>query len=339
MAAVLAEVTRGAIVESTHHGTVVAVDAEGTTVARLGDPALPLFFRSSGKPFQAVPVVTTGAADQFGLTTEELAITCASHMGTPRHQEVVASILAKAGVTDDDLLCGLDPPLDEEEKAKVLAGLKQPSQIQCECSGEHAGMLAACRAAGWPVEGYVAVDHPLQVEIRSIVAAACGMLPEALEIGTDGCSIPTFGATIRDFAFAFAVLADPEGARWDGTAAQRAAVGRLRSAVAAHPELIDGEGTLDTDIIRLTGGRVIAKLGAEGLLTLAVPDRRLGVAISDAGGSQRGLGPAAVAVLEQLGLADGAAISAIREKHSGAVTNFVGKPVGEIRPAMTLELV
>ena len=337
MAAVLAEVTRGAIVESTHHGAVVAVDAEGATVARLGDPALPLFFRSSAKPFQSVPVVTSGAADAFGFTTEELALACASHMGTPRHQAIVAAMLAKAGVTDGDLRCGLDPPLDEEEKAKVLLGLKPPSQIQCECSGEHAGMLAACRAAGWPVEDYVARDHPLQVEIRSIVAAVCGLAPEALAIGTDGCGIPTFGATLRDFAMAYAVLADPEGARWDGTAAQRTALLRLRAAMAAHPELIDDDGTLDTDIIRLTGGRVIAKLGAEGLLTLAVPDRRLGVAISDAGGSQRGLGPAAVAVLEQLGLADDRAVAAIRERHSGAVTNFAGDAVGEIRPVMTLE--
>ena len=108
--------------------------------------------------------------------------------------------------------------------------------------------------------------------------------------------------------------------------------------MAAHPKLVDVDGTLDTDIMRESGGRVIAKLGAEGLLTMAVPDHRLGVAISDAGGSQRGLGPAAVAVLEQLDLADPVAIAAIREAHSGAVTNFAGDAVGEIRPAMTLGL-
>jgi len=263
---------------------------------------------------------------------------CASHSGTARHQAVVASILAKAGVAEPDLRCGLDPPLDEEEKARVLLGVVPPSQVQCECSGEHAGMLAACRAAGWPTDDYVAVDHPLQVEIRSIVAAACGVPPESLVIGTDGCGIPTFGATARAFAFAYAVMADPEGARWAGSIEQRAALLRLRGAMAAHPELVDVDGTLDTDIMRETGGKVIAKLGAEGLLTLAVPERRLGVAISDAGGSQRGLGPAAVAFLEQLGLADAGAIAAIREAHSGAVTNFAGETVGEIRPAMTLAL-
>lgn len=338
MAAVLAEITRGDLVESTHHGTVVVVDAEGALVAHLGDPELPLFFRSSAKPFQSVPVVTSGAADAFDLSTEELAIVYASHPGTARHQAVVASLLAKAGVGESDLLCGLDPPLDEEEKAKVLLGVVPPSQVQCECSGEHAGMLAACRAAGWPTEGYVERDHPLEVEIRSIVAAACGVAPDDLVIGTDGCSIPTFGAPIRTFARAYAVLADPRGAGWTGGVAQRAAVLRLREAIVAHPELIDVDGTLDTDIIRHTGGRVIAKLGAEGLLTMAVPDRRLGVAISDAGGSQRGLGPAAVAVLEQLDLAEPSAIAAIREAHSGTVTNFAGDAVGEIRPAMTLEL-
>ena len=336
MTAILAEVTRGSIVESVHHGAVAVADGAGRLVASVGDSEQRLFFRSSAKPFQAVPMITTGAADRFGFTTEELALACASHTSTEQHQEVVRSMLRKAGVEEQDMRCGISPPLDDVEKARVTLGIVEPDQVTCECSGEHAGMLAACRAANWSIEEYVAPDHPLQRDIKAAVAAACGLPEGELTLGTDGCSIPTFGAPLRAFAFAYAVLADPTGAIWTGSADQRAALDRLRASMVAHPVLIDGEDELDTDIIRLTEGRVVAKLGAEGLLCLAVPDRGLGIAISDASGSQRGLGPAAVAVLEQLELLSGNPLAGLRERHSGAVTSFTGEPVGEIRPVLQL---
>ena len=260
----------------------------------------------------------------------------AATRGAEIYQTVLALYLAKAGLGESDLGCGFSPPMNEEEKAKVVLGLEPQSQIKCECSGEHAGMLAACRHRGWPTESYVERDHPLQREVLAVVAAVTGIPEDDLVIATDGCSIPTFGAPIHAFARAYAILADPHGAQWDGSAEWRNALVRLRDAMAAHPEMIAGEGNLDTDLMRLTGGRIIAKLGAEGLLCLAVPERRLGVAIVDADGSQRGLGPATVALLEQLELADATILGALREQHSGPVRNFAGDAVGEIRPVLEL---
>src|SRR5690606_12799478 len=158
----LAEVTRGDQVESVHRGHVAVVTADGMLVAWAGDPGAPAYFRSCAKPFQALPLVTTGAADAFGYTSEELALACASHDGTPRHQRIVLSMLAKAGAHESDLQCGYSPPLDAAEAARVRAGLAEPRLAQCECSGEHAGMVAACRHAGWPVGSYQQPDHPLQ---------------------------------------------------------------------------------------------------------------------------------------------------------------------------------
>ncbi|HEV2527655.1 MAG TPA: asparaginase [Thermomicrobiales bacterium] len=334
---VIAEITRGALVESSHLGSVAIVDTDATMVAWAGDPEKRLFFRSSAKAFQGIPLVASGAADAYGFTTEELALATASHNATGRHQAVVASMLAKAGLRETDLQCGTAPPLDEDEKAKVTLGLTPPTLIQCECSGKHAGMLATCRHQGWPIETYLDLDHPLQREIRAIVAGACGVPDDTLDIATDGCSLPTFGAPLRAFATAYAVLADPYDASWERPRHDRAALDRLREAIVKHPELVSGNGEIDTTVMRVTGGKVVAKLGAEGLLCMAVPERRLGIAITDSGGSTRSLGPGAVAVLGELELVDQDTLMVLREKLCPPVTNFAGKSVGETRAVLQLE--
>ena len=336
MAALMAEITRGNLVESRHLGNVVVVDGNTDVVAWAGDPEARMFFRSSAKPFQAVPLVASGAADAYGFTTEELALSSASHNATGRHQAIVSSMLTKAGLHECDLQCGFAPPMDEQEKARVALGLTQPSLIQCECSGKHAGMLAACRHQGWPTEDYLDPDHPLQREIRTILAAACAVPADTLDVAIDGCGLPTYGAPIRSFATAYAVLADPDGARWEGPQPSRVALHRLRQAIVAHPELVSGDGEIDTTIMRVTEGKVVAKLGAEGLLCMAIPDRRLGVAISDSGGSERGLGPGAVAVLGELELVDESTLSTLKQALCPAVKNFAGQPVGEIRHVLTI---
>lgn len=339
MAAVLAEVTRGTSVESVHYGHVAVVNGDGRLIAFAGDPAWRPFFRSSAKPFQAVPLLASGAADAYGFTTEEIALSAASHNATPRHQAIVASMLEKAGLNEGDLRCGFSTPLDEEEGARITLGRARRSQVACECSGEHAGMLAACRFSGWAIDDYIAPDHPLQRLIRSIVAAACGVDPSSLEEATDGCSIPTFGAALQDFARAYAVLADPDHAGWTGEPAWREALRRIREAVLLHPELVSGEGEIDTALMAETGGLVLAKLGAEGLLCLAIPDRGVGIAISDVGGSTRSLGPAALAVLEELKVIDGPTRDRLWERLCPPVETFVGESVGATRPAVDLEWV
>ncbi len=337
MSIIIAEVTRGDIVESRHHGVVVVADVTGRLIASVGDPERVAYLRSSAKPFQAVPLVESGAADAFGFTEQEVAMACASHDATPLHQRVVARMLAKAGLDEDALRCGVTAPMDEQEQARIALGLKPTSQIQCECSGEHAGMVAACKHLGYPLESYNAPDHPLQQWLRQIVAEVTRVPEREIVLGTDGCSIPTFGVPIRAFAIAYAALADPQrvpdgaGRRYAGS------LNRLRDAMDAHPDMIAGDGNLDTDLMRLTSGKLVAKLGAEGVLCIGVPERGLGIAIVMDDGSTRGQGPATVAVLEQLELADARTLAKIREQHSDGVKNFAGKTVGELRPAFTLE--
>jgi L-asparaginase II len=336
-AAVLAEVTRGDVVESVHRGAVVVMDVEGRLVASAGDVDHVTYFRSAAKPFQAIPVIESGAAEAFGFTEREVALSCSSHDSTPDHQRGVARMLEKIGLHEDDLRCGISPIADEQEQARSVLGLVWPSQLQCECSGEHAGMLAACKQLGYPLETYVERDHPLQRRILEIVATVLGMAEDEVILGTDGCSIPTFAAPIRRFAFAYATLACPQQSPIKNDAGLVEAIDRMREAMVAYPVMIGNEGVLDTEIMQATGGRIVAKLGAEGLLCLAVPERGWGITITSDDGMPRGLGPAAIATLEQLELADDRALCALRELFAGAVPSFKGKPVGTVRPALQLE--
>ena len=329
----LAEVTRGDLVESTHDGAIAVCDVSGQIVVRYGDVDRVLFFRSSAKPFQSVPLVESGAADAFDFGTEELALACASHDATPTHQRVVARMLARIGLDEDALRCGIAPPEDEQEAARITLGLKAPSQIQCECSGEHAGMLAACVRQGFPIDTYTDPDHPMQRRIREVLAHVLRLEADALAIGVDGCRIPTFGAPLHAFASAYATLGDASDA-----GALAPSLDRLRAAMLAHPTLVGGEQVLDSDIMRLSEGRIVAKLGAEGLLCLAVPERGLGIAISASDGSPRALGPAALAVLEQLSLAEPKTLDALRERHAGPVKTFAGEPVGQVRSTVALDV-
>jgi L-asparaginase II len=338
LSATLAEVTRGTLVESTHPGIVVVAHVSGRLLACLGDSEHVAYFRSSAKPFQAVPLVESGAADAFSLASEDLALTCASHDATPAHQRGVARMLAKIGLDEDALRCGVAPPPDPQEAARITLGLKAESQLQCECSGEHSGMLAACLHLGYPLESYTEPDHPLQRRIRKIVAQVLRLSEDDLVTGTDGCRIPTFAAPVRTFAIAYATLADPRQAPAGAGRELAKSLDRLREAMIAHPALVGGEETLDSDIMALCEGRIVAKLGAEGLLCLAVPERGLGIAIATDDGSARALGPAAVAVIEQLELAEPAIVDTLRERHIETVKTFAGEAVGEMRPAFQLEV-
>ncbi|MBW3634607.1 MAG: asparaginase [Chloroflexi bacterium] len=263
IAAVLAEVTRGDVMESVHRGVVVVVDVEGNLVASAGNVDQLAYFRSSAKPFQAVPVVESGAAEAFGFTERELALSCSSHDSTPDHQRGVARMLEKIGLHEEDLRCGISPPVDEQELARSVLGLVWPSQVQCECSGEHAGMLAACKQFGYPLDTYTERDHPLQRRILEIIATVLGMPEDEVILGTDGCSIPTFAASMRRFAFAYATLATPRQSPIRNDPCLVQAIDRLRAAMLAYPVLIGNQGVLDTEIMQFTHGRIVAKLGAE----------------------------------------------------------------------------
>lgn len=337
MGSILAETTRGGVVESVHCGVVAVADVSGEIVAGAGDPERVIFYRSSAKPFQAIPVVASGAADRYGFTERELALCCASHSGRPHHQTEVAGMLAKIGLDERALKCGCSVPYNEAEGARVVAGLVPPSPLQCDCSGKHAGMLAVCVHEGLPLDSYLDPTHPLQRRILAIMGEVLRMPAAEIVLGTDGCSLPTFGAPVAAMARSWATLADP-GASPVGQGREHAsALRRLAAAMLAAPENVAGEGELVTDLMSLAGGRVVAKSGAEGLICLALPERGLGVAVRVLDGSFRAHPAIVDAVLRQLGALDEVTLAAIAERHPPDIRNHNGWLVGEMRSAVVLE--
>ena len=333
---VLCEVTRGSEVESVHHGVVAVADAAGEVVAAAGDPEHVAYFRSAAKPFQAVPLVESGAADAFGFTPAELALCCASHSATPAHQAQVAAMLAKIGLAPEALRCGIPLPGDAAEAARFVLGLVPRTPLQCDCSGKHAGMLATCLHLGYPVDSYLDPDHPLQRRVRGLMTELLRLPESEIRPATDGCSLPTFGAPLRAFATAYATLAAPERAPAGAGREHAPALNRLRDAMTAHPENVAGPGNFVTDVMALSGGRVAAKSGAEGLICLAVPERGLGVAVRVLDGSFRAHAVVVAAILEHLEVLDRATIAALLERHNPEIRNYNGWHVGDLRPAFRL---
>jgi len=327
---VLVEVRRGSIVEGRHYGAVAVAEADGRLVASAGDPQLVTFLRSAAKPFQALPVVTSGAADHFAFTDEELALAAASHSGEPTHQLAVRALLTKLGLDEGALHCGIMPPIDRETAIRVGAGLLTPTPLQCDCSGKHSGMLAVCLQHGWPLATYEAPDHPLQREIASVMSTFLALPPEAIPTGTDGCGVPTFAAPLANIARAWATLITPPEP-------YRVAATRVLDAMGAAPYMVAGRGRLCTDLMNLAAPAVITKVGAEGVFCMALRGRGLGVAIKVEDGSMRALPGIAAAVLQQLGLWDGAAGARLLALHSPEIRNHTDTLVGELHPIFTLQ--
>jgi L-asparaginase len=280
-------VRRGGVVEATHVVHAVAV-RDGAVVEEAGDPNLVAFLRSSGKPFQALPLVR--ARDD--LTTEEIAIASASHLASPDQLAAVRSLLAKAPAEEDELECG-----------------GEPTPLQHNCSGKHAGMLALCRTKGWASGGYRLGTHPVQHGCLAVVASAADVPEEDIPTAVDGCGVLTFALPLERMALMFARLEQVEGGA------------RVAAAMRAHPELVRGPIAADSMLMRELEGWT-AKGGAEGLLCASGPGG-LGVALKVEDGSMRAMRPALAELLRRLGLETG-------ELGIEPLENSLGEIVGEI---------
>jgi L-asparaginase II len=267
----LVGVTRGGLDESVHYGGIVVADAEGKILAGAGSPQATSFLRSSAKPLQGLPLIASGAADHFALTPAEIAIILGSHNGEPRHVETVRSILSKIGMTENDLMCGAHAPYHRPTAKALTRAGKSPSVLHNNCSGKHAGMLALALFRKQPPEGYFEASHPVQVEILEAVSAITRVPRARISIAVDGCTVPTFAIPLAASAAAYARLMEPEPL---GPALARAAR-RAVEAMIAHPEMVAGEGRLDTDLMSRGAGALIAKAGAEG--NYAIGFRRKGM--------------------------------------------------------------
>ena len=294
-------------------------DPEGKVVEAVGDEEGYMYARSSAKPFQAVPLVLSGAADSLGLTDEELAVACASHNAEEPHLSAVRSILEKAGLSEEDLQNGAHPPLHATTTAELARGGEEPKPIHGNCSGKHAGMLAVCVCEGWETKSYRERDHPLQEWILDVVARFCGLGRNEILLGGDGCGVPAFGMPLKNLATGFARLAT--GQKLPGDLAE--AAGRVGCVMREHPYMVAGTERFDT--IVMGGTDLVCKSGAEAVFCAGSAEG-WGLALKISDGGSRALRPAALAALARRG------VGVPGEPETRPVHNLHGEAVGRIVP-------
>ncbi|HUH98085.1 MAG TPA: asparaginase [Anaerolineales bacterium] len=347
----LFEVTRGRIVESVHFGAIAVVDSNGRSLYSYGDPQTVAFLRSSAKPFQALPFVERGGVEHFGFTPRELALACASHETAQVHLDAVKALQEKIGIQESDLQCGGHLPGDPEMLKHVITHHITPTANFNNCSGKHTAMLAHAKMRGLPLETYLERGHPIQQDILTTFAEMCGMERDKVELGTDGCSAPNFAVPLLNAALGFARLCDPATL----PKARAAACQKITSAMTSHSEMVSGSGEFDCELMKVGGGKILTKRGAEGFQAvgllpgaLRTDSRGLGIAFKVSDGDAGRMGedlathnrvrPAVtMAILQQLGALDDSQM----KKLAGfgptlPIKNHRGIVVGESRPVFTL---
>ncbi|MEO8036571.1 MAG: asparaginase [Acidobacteriota bacterium] len=352
----LAHVYRGSYLESVHSGSIAVVDAQGRLLAYAGNPTMTTFLRSAAKPFQAIPLLEYGGVEDFDLTGEEIALTCGSHGGEPKHVAAAAALLRRGEFDESDLLCGAHVPYDEKAAAELRAAGEIPSALHNNCSGKHAGMLLATQAMDVASTDYIAADHPLQVLMRSTVAEFAALTPDEVPIAVDGCGVPAFYLSLHRAAFAYArLMASAEGSEVPGALDRYVeSAGHVVEAMTTFPQYVAGAWSITTPLMEAFGGELLAKEGAEGFYAIGISpslaesltdrlkladDSAVGIVLKIHDGSMsRGRNPVILRTLALLGI-DVEARPELQRYREWPLRSVVGEVVGEVRAEFELEFV
>jgi len=323
------EVMRNDIVESRHFGSAVVCDDRGNVLHGWGDIEKLIFPRSALKPLLAIDLVHSGASEHFGLSDAEITMACASHQGESMHQQLVTTWLARLGLSEDQLACGAVLPDDVDSAHRLLATGQQGCRVHHNCSGKHAGFLTTALHLNLPLENFHLVDHPLQQLSLNGLSRLAGINILDFPIGVDGCGFPAPTMPLIKLALMVARFANPADLADD----HAQAIFRIQQAIIREPLYAAGHGTVVSELNQVTNGRVLAKTGAEGVLTAALPEQGLGIALKIADGNARARSTALLAILHHLG-----ELSVIERKQLQAhaipqIENSRGLVVGEMRAA------
>ena len=323
-AAPLVSVERAGVEEAIHLGHLAVVGADGRVRARLGDPDHLTYFRSCAKPFQSVGSLGSGIVNRFDLRPEHVAIMSASHNGEARHVEVVRDLLARAAIPESALQCGAHWPIHDPSAAAARRQMDEPLPIFNNCSGKHAGMLAAAKALEAPLETYLERDHPVQRRISEVIAEYTRRPLATTHFGVDGCSAPNPAVPLAAMARSFAALVQAkDGAPRDVVAA-----------MTEHPFLVAGTDRFDTRLMEATRGRLLAKAGAAGAYCTADRESGQALAIKLDSGDGTWTAVAVMAALERLGWlqpGEGETLGAFARP---TLRNHRRMAVGTVRPVL-----
>lgn len=289
---------RGGIIENRHCISIAIINSENKLIASSGNPELPAHLRSSAKPFQVQALFQTGAAKKFGFTEKEIALACASHSGSAEHIRVAKGMLDKLSLSVFDLACGVHMPGDKAERTRLEQTREKPTALHNNCSGKHSGMLAVAKMLNALTEGYEKPEHPVQQLNFQIMRDLSGV--QDIPFGVDGCSVPVFVLPLDKAAWMFAQLANPASA----PEKYREGLDHAFRAMKTFPEMVAGEGEIDTVLMQQISG-LVCKQGADGYYGISLRETKygsLGVVLKVEDGSTAAREPAVIRVLELLGV-------------------------------------
>jgi L-asparaginase II len=318
---IIAETTRGPIVESRHSGSYVVSDAKGQVVISGGDIEIPIYPRSAIKAFQCLPVIESGAAAHYGFTDEEIALCCSSHDGQPEHVRVARSILSKIALDETCFECGAHYPTSRAAAYQLVRDGSEAQQVHNNCSGKHAGMLALAKHLGVNVKDYVKPDHPVQRAIAKTIAAICDYDLSHAPMGIDGCSVPTWAMPFKNVAMGFARLPQSEAGQ------------RIIASARQYPFMIAGTTRFDTKIMQAVP-RLFLKYGAEGVFCGTIAHAGLGFAVKCDDGAARGVEVATAGTLLKLDVWTPDEIEQLKSFQHEKLKNWRKLEVGELRASL-----
>jgi L-asparaginase II len=328
---VLTRVLRDGQIESQHRGAWVLVDTAGNVLDGAGAWNHPVFARSSTKSLQALPLIESGAAAHYRFDDAEIALALSSHDAEACHTERVAAVLARLGLSKDNLQCGPQQPGAADARKALAVKGEKPSALHNNCSGKHAGFLALAQHLGVDVAKYLETDTACQLQIRRAVEEMTGAGPGELSVAIDGCSAPTFRVPLAKLATGLARVANPDGL----AEPRRRACERMTAAAAAWPELIAGtRGRLCTDLIRASKGRLFPKVGSEAVYVIGVRGADRGIAIKVDDGASRGYQAFVIALLQRFGWLSASEADALSSWRAGPLHNWAGVEVGRVEVAL-----
>ena len=293
---ILVNTSRGEIIENRHRGAIAACDPKGRLVHAWGDVEALVYPRSAIKTLQALPLVESGAADHFQLSNAELALACSSHNAEPEHTNTIKNWLHRIKLDEKALECGAHAPLHAKTAESLLINKIAPGSIHNNCSGKHTGMLTTSRFLDEETRGYIEREHPAQQRWFDVLGEMSDVDMRALPWNYDGCGIPVIAMPLKAIATAFARVAVPD----DLPTTRGEALDRITGAIASNPSMVAGTGRLCTEIMALTGRRVLVKSGADGVFTAVLQDQGLGVALKIDDGAGDAAEVAILALLQHL---------------------------------------
>ncbi|MFD0680449.1 asparaginase [Paenibacillus sp. GCM10027630] len=336
MAHILVEALRGARTESLHRGHIAVVNTNHELIASAGDSAYYTFARSTAKPLQAIPLLEIDGELHFQLNDKMIALLCASHNGEDAHAELANEILHQLGLDENALQCGVHEPFHIPTANRLKEAGIPLTPLRNNCSGKHSGMLALSRllelSTGSTIEPYISNSHPVQLRMLDIIAYMCGVPADQISLGTDGCGVPVFAVPLESLGYAYARLGKPEGLPEQRAQACR----RIVQAIIRQPYYLAGSDRFDTRLIEVTQGRIIGKMGAEGMFAFTIPEKGWGAAVKIEDGAMRAIYPAVMETLIQLDMLRKEEILLLEEFYHPKVLNCHNEVVGEIRPLLKL---